>query len=136
MGNFNCSFDVHWTKAGSDSCMAADMRQLGSKGVEESPIAAAPLRRSLLGPSVKLPAQADEHQHMTDKQKSEQIRRLVPELQDDIVGLSRWVVPKIRSDINDVQQDLDMIITTLRKRGLQKGDKRACGAEGRNFSLP
>jgi len=124
--NYTCSFDVHWTKAGSESCMAADMRQLGSKGVEQSPISSAPSRKSTATSALSRP-QAE----MSDKEKSEQMRRIVPELQADILNLKGWE-SKIEREIGDVREDLDMIITCLRKRGLIQGTANSSEAAGQN----
>lgn len=108
---FKAEFEVDWTKVGTQSCIAADMRQLGN-GVENSPIAQAPARKSIIGLQVQEP---------TESEKKEMLQKQVPELQEELDNLKYLVVPQISAQISDVQQDLELILQALRsKRGIQK----------------
>jgi hypothetical protein len=116
--NYKCSFDVHWTQAGTAQCMAADMKQLGNAGGEESPIARAPSRKSQLIRELAVKSQKRDDPQAREQEKVEMTQRLVPELQERVFHLENLVVPQIRGQIQDVQQDLNLIVATLRDRGL------------------
>merc|ERR1739845_336948 len=116
--DYKVEFDIHWTKAGTEQWMAADMRQtgyMGTPGVEScSPIASAPMRKSRIQyiPKTEAP-------EPNEKEKRKILETDVPLLKQELWDLRESVVPQIRRDIYDVQRDLELIVSALRKRGLQ-----------------
>jgi len=119
--NDSFKFNMHWTKAGAESCMAADMRNLDSghateaaatEGVGHIPGTSIG-RKSLRAPQAILPPE------LTDDQKEELLHDIVPSLQEDVATL-REVVPQIQSSIKEVKRDLQLIASVLRKRSLVK----------------
>lgn len=135
--NFRVSFDVHWTQAGTAHCMQADMRQIGSDPGVENSVIAAPPRKSMLVNSSQ-PSQQNVTPELTEKEKIATIQKTVPELQEEIFQLQRIAVPQIRSQIVDVQQDLALIASTLRKRAASSNGapdvNRSNAATSSNFS--
>lgn len=142
--NFKCDFDVHWTGIGTQHCMAADMRQIGTEeGLESSPVVSAPnratqsagrqsgiavsgsnrpsgsggMRASSMSPGVE----------PTEKVKLEMMSRMVPELQDEVNYLQSYVVPSIKKQVSSVQKDLEEIVSTLMK---ERGIERLPGSNG------
>jgi len=109
--NYKALFDVNWTRAGTANCMAADMRQIGHENVLQSSIVGGPNRKS-----VAQSAQAPQDLQPSEREKREIMQRLVPELQGELVHLQRLVVPQLRAQIQEVQQDLQLIVSILRKR--------------------
>jgi len=109
-------FDVHWTKAGTHKVMQADMKMIGeSSGKLSVPIASGPVRNSTFAKQ-QTQLMAPEP---TDEEKKEMLKKMVPELQVETDHLKEKVVPHIRAQINDVRQDLDLILSELRKRSVQ-----------------
>lgn len=98
--DFETSFDINWSKAGTEKYMANDMRRAGDAddGKKKDP-------------------HKKEDCELSEHERQEKLARIVPKLQDELAELQRRTVPEIKFQIQDVQQDLLDIVAILRKRG-------------------
>jgi len=108
--NDKANFDVHWTREGTAHCMQADMRQCGTGDVMSNTTTMSH-RQGLAAFQPK-----DTGEEPSDKEKQDIMMRDVPALQDELTHLTDKVVPAISAQISDVQEDLKLILETLRRR--------------------
>merc|ERR1711959_277127 len=101
--------------------MEADMKQIGNG---DSSVVATPPRKSMMQTQ-----SAQVLPEPTEKEKAEIIQKTVPELQEELFQLKRDCIPRIQEQINDVQQDLALIASVLRKRSSSSN-----GATDANYS--
>merc|ERR1711924_348824 len=86
-------------------------------------LANAPRRATMTTQASQVGLQSEAAAEPTDAEKREMIAKMVPELQEEMKFLQRMVVPSIKEEVDDVRKDLDLIVSTLRKR-VNKADSR------------
>jgi len=118
--NQKVSFDIHWTQEGTEKCMQADMKQLGHAEGKKAPVQT---RNSLISATAK--ADLVTTAEPTDQEKRDLVYQMVPQLEVELKDLHDTVVPCMRSDLLDLKQDLDLIVSTLRKRGVPSANRPA-----------
>jgi len=143
--DFKAEFQVHWTRAGTESCMAYDMKQIGEssgsgeksediKGSDFSLTARSSMRASMKKTSSSIKDEGgiggqlsnghvptQNAVELTETQREQLMARMVPELQEDIMKLTSFAVPKIKSEINMVHDNLEEICLALAGHGFGNG---------------
>jgi hypothetical protein len=104
--DYPVQFDIHWTQAGTAHCMMADMRNVGQNDLSSSGKSA----KTLAGRELQ------EDPDAIEEERRRQLQVMVPELQENLEHLQSLVVPQLRKEIKEVHEDLQLILSTLRKR--------------------